>query len=221
MFRSGSLPLSSPAMSSFFWVLPSLWRCGLRSGSSRYCSASSARRCRCSTSGHIWLRWPSPSRSERFPRPMPMWSESTLWPRGLPILLFGSRRCARFGSSTAVEPEMAGQLVFPFGVEPALGREDFILAPCNEQAVQFIKRWPDWPARTAAIYGPAHCGKTHLAAIWQSMTNAQTVPARNLGPERVPTMATGSGTAIVIEDVDSQEPREDRDRVLLALLERP
>jgi len=75
---------------------------------------------------------------------------------------------------------MAGQLVFPFGVEPALGREDFILAPCNEQAIQFIKRWPDWPTRTAAIFGPAHCGKTHLAAIWQSMTNAQTVSARDV-----------------------------------------
>lgn len=116
---------------------------------------------------------------------------------------------------------MAGQLVFPFGVEPALGREDFILAPCNEQAVQFIKRWPDWPARIAAIYGPAHCGKTHLAAIWQDMTDAQTVSARDLAPEMVPTMATATGTAIVIEDIDSQEPREERDRVLLALLERP
>ena len=67
---------------------------------------------------------------------------------------------------------MPGQLVFPFGVEPALGREDFILAPCNEQAVQFIRRWPDWPMPTAALYGPAHSGKTHLAAIWRKMADA-------------------------------------------------
>ena len=61
---------------------------------------------------------------------------------------------------------MPGQLAFPFGVEPALGREDFILAPCNEQAVRFIRRWPDWPTGAAALYGPPRCGKTHLAAIW-------------------------------------------------------
>jgi chromosomal replication initiation ATPase DnaA len=112
---------------------------------------------------------------------------------------------------------MPAQLVFPFGVEPALGREDFILAPCNEQAVQFIRRWPDWPTRAAALYGPPHSGKTHLAAIWRSMADGEAVPARGLAPDLVPTIAS---RALVIEDVDSNEPSEDRDRALLALLER-
>jgi chromosomal replication initiation ATPase DnaA len=116
---------------------------------------------------------------------------------------------------------MSGQLVFPFGVERALGREDFILAPCNEQAVQFIRRWPDWPTRAAAIYGPPRCGKTHLAAIWRNLSDAQAVPARDLAPDLVPTIASRAGSAILIEDIDSDEPREDRDRALLALLERP
>src|SRR5258706_13564987 len=95
---------------------------------------------------------------------MRMWSASSPWLRDLPIVLFGSRRCAPFGSSTAVEPEMRGQLVFPFGVEPALGREDFILAPCNEQAVLFIKLWPDWLTAAATLYGPARLCQTYLAA---------------------------------------------------------
>jgi len=116
---------------------------------------------------------------------------------------------------------MPGQLVFPFGVEPALGREDFILAPCNEQAVQFIRRWPDWPTRSAALHGPTGCGKTHLAAIWRNMADAQAVPARDLVPDLIPIIASRAQTAIVIEDVDSDEPGEDRDRALLALLERP
>src|SRR5712671_673346 len=152
---------------------------------------------------------------------MPMWSASSPWLRDLPIVLFGSRRCALFGSSTAVEPEMRGQLVFPFGVEPALGLEDFILAPCNEQAVQFIRRWPDWPARSAALYGPAHSGKTHLAAIWGKMADAEALPARDLAPDLVPAIASRPGAAIVIEDIDGDQPREDRDRALLALFERP
>ena len=116
---------------------------------------------------------------------------------------------------------MPGQLVFPFGVEPALGGEDFILAPCNEQALQFIRRWPDWPAPVAAIYGPAGCGKTHLAAIWRNMADAQGLSARDLEPDLVHTIASRAASAIVIEDVDSDEPREERDRALLALLERP
>ena len=116
---------------------------------------------------------------------------------------------------------MPGQLVFPFGVEPALGREDFILAPCNEQAVRFIRRWPDWPTRSAAIYGPPRCGKTHLAAIWRNMADAEGLPARDLTPDLVPTIVPRAGSAIVIEDVDSEEPSEVRDRALLALLERP
>jgi chromosomal replication initiation ATPase DnaA len=116
---------------------------------------------------------------------------------------------------------MPGQLVFPFGVEPALGREDFILAPCNEQAVQFIRRWPDWPTPVAAIYGPPSCGKTHLAAIWRSMADAEGLSARDLVPDLVPSIASRAGSALVIEDVDRDVPREDRDRVLLALLERP
>jgi chromosomal replication initiation ATPase DnaA len=116
---------------------------------------------------------------------------------------------------------MPGQLAFPFGVEPALGHENFIVAPCNEQAVQFIRRWPDWPTMAAAIYGPPSCGKTHLAAIWRSMADAQGLSVRDLTPDIVPAVASRALSAIVIEDVDRDEPREDRDRALLMLLERP
>ena len=114
---------------------------------------------------------------------------------------------------------MSGQLVFPFGVEPALGREDFILAPCNEQAMRFIRRWPDWPTAAAALYGPPRCGKTHLAAIWRSAADAETLPARDLAPDLSAAMAPRA--ALVIEDVDGDEPSEVRDRALLALFERP
>src|SRR6266566_9674693 len=114
---------------------------------------------------------------------------------------------------------MPGQLVFPFGVEPALGREDFILAPCNEQAVRFIRRWPDWPTAAAALYGPPRCGKTHLAAIWQGAADAQALPAHDLAPDLLSTIAPRA--ALVIEDVDGDEPSEVRDRALLTLFERP
>jgi chromosomal replication initiation ATPase DnaA len=112
---------------------------------------------------------------------------------------------------------MSGQLVFPFGIEPALGHEDFILAPCNEQAVRFIGRWPDWPARAAVLHGPAGSGKTHLAAIWRKAAEAGCISARDL----VPGALASSAGAWVIEDVDRDEPTPARDRALLELMERP
>jgi chromosomal replication initiation ATPase DnaA len=114
---------------------------------------------------------------------------------------------------------MAAQLVFPFGVTPALGRDDFIAAPCNEQAFQFIQRWPEWPARAAAVYGPAGCGKSHLAAIWGRSAGAHMLPARGLTPEGLDTH--GAASALVIEDIDDAGATQARDRALLALFERP
>jgi chromosomal replication initiation ATPase DnaA len=108
-----------------------------------------------------------------------------------------------------------GQLVFPFRVAPALTPENFVQAPCNEQALQFIRRWPDWPARAAALYGPTGCGKTHLAAVWSRMANAQTIAARDLSA------AEPGSMAVIVEDIDSNTPDAACDRALLALFERP
>ena len=37
------------------------------------------------------------------------------------------------------------QLPLDLGHRPALGREDFLVAPSNQGAVAWIDRWPDWP----------------------------------------------------------------------------
>jgi chromosomal replication initiation ATPase DnaA len=115
---------------------------------------------------------------------------------------------------------MTGQFVFPFGAEPALGREDFIVAPCNKQAVQFIRRWPDWAQPAAALYGPAGCGKTHLAAIWREAAGAEIVPARELAV-RLSSFAGNPATPWVVEDLDQGELDITRARALLSLFERP
>jgi len=114
---------------------------------------------------------------------------------------------------------MAAQLVLPFGVKHALGRDDFITAPCNEQAFQFIQRWPEWPARAAAIHGPAGCGKSHLAAIWAESAGAQVISARDLGAEGFDSHS--QTFAFAIEDIDDAAPNPTRDRALLGLFERP
>jgi chromosomal replication initiation ATPase DnaA len=110
---------------------------------------------------------------------------------------------------------MPGQLALPFGSRPALGREDFIVAPCNEQALRFIERWPDWPTRSAAIFGPRDSGKTHLARIFADLSGARLLPASELSgfdPD------TQSAVAVELDDAPADM---ERDRVLFALFERP
>ncbi len=116
---------------------------------------------------------------------------------------------------------MPGQLVFPFGVQPALGRDDFILAPCNEQAFRFLDRWPDWPSRAAAIFGPHGSGKSHLARIWCGNSNGEFVSARLLNLEDTAKFPPGASAAIEMGDVASYAPSEERDRAIIALFERP
>ncbi len=61
----------------------------------------------------------------------------------------------------------SSQLPLDLGHRPALGREDFLIAPCNEVAVAWVDQWPDWPSHALAFYGPSSCGKTHLAHVWR------------------------------------------------------
>ncbi len=66
----------------------------------------------------------------------------------------------------------SGQLALDLGHRPALGREDFLVSPSNENAVAWVDRWPDWPGPALVIHGPAGCGKTHLARVWRQRSGA-------------------------------------------------
>ena len=68
---------------------------------------------------------------------------------------------------------MNRQLVFDLGHRSAHGVEDFFVAPGNEAAVAWLDRWPDWPGPALCVFGPAGCGKTHLAHIWQTRSRAR------------------------------------------------
>lgn len=63
------------------------------------------------------------------------------------------------------------QLPLEFPFRQLAGREDFVVSDCNALAVASIDRWPNWPGgcRALNIVGPAGAGKSHLAAIWQSI----------------------------------------------------
>lgn len=76
------------------------------------------------------------------------------------------------GTRSPPDPAQTPQLVLDFPARPALGRTDFLVAPCNAAAVAWIDRWPDWPGPTLALVGPPGCGKTHLAHVLAARAGA-------------------------------------------------
>lgn len=73
------------------------------------------------------------------------------------------------------------QLPFEFAHRPYLSKSDFIKAPCNAEAFDMIEMWPQWPTFALCVYGPEHCGKTHLAHIF-----AETVAVKANYPYSLP-----------------------------------
>lgn len=76
--------------------------------------------------------------------------------------------------------ENPAQIPFEWAFRPALDRENFLIAPSNQDAVGWIDRWPDWPAPICILYGPASSGKSHLAAVWQKRVNALPLSTESL-----------------------------------------
>ena len=103
------------------------------------------------------------------------------------------------------------QLTLPLAVTPQSGREDFITAPCNEEAARFVDAYPHWPAPQAALFGVAGSGKSHLAAVWARGAGSRVLAASELD-ERV----LSDAGPLAVEDVDRAGPHR-RDDVLFAL----
>ncbi len=93
------------------------------------------------------------------------------------------------------------QLHFTFDHRPAMGQEDFLVAPCNEQAVRWIDGWPEWPGPALCLHGPTGCGKTHLAHVWQARSNAVMLEAREIA-QRAPDDLLKGATCCILENAD-------------------
>jgi DnaA regulatory inactivator Hda len=100
------------------------------------------------------------------------------------------------------ESAAARQLLLDLTPRPALGREDFLEAPCNRVAALWIDRWPDWPAPGLALYGPPGCGKSHLAAVWQAASGAIALDPVDLSTRATPELL-GEATACVLDQADA------------------
>ena len=79
------------------------------------------------------------------------------------------------------------QLPLDFEHRPSLTGDNFLVVDSNRDAVGSLDRWPDWPTPALVIYGPAGCGKTHLAHAF---------------------LARSGGRRLSILDLSADEPRD-------------
>ena len=109
------------------------------------------------------------------------------------------------------------QLPLELPLRPALGREDFLVAPSNQIAVAWIDRWPDWPGPALALYGPPGCGKTHLCQVWRAMSGAVQADAAALDANEPPEIL-GAARACVLDGAEAVLGAEaERERRVLHL----
>ncbi len=89
------------------------------------------------------------------------------------------------------------QLILNFDHRVALTGEDFLVSSCNREAIEWIDRWPDWPASTLVIVGPSGSGKSHLSAVFAVKSGA-----RLLVPDEFETAAAAIRSDVIVEDVE-------------------
>ena len=93
------------------------------------------------------------------------------------------------------------QLAFDLEHRPALEEEDFLVTPCNADAVAWIDRYPDWPTKALVVSGEPGSGKTHLTRVFMAKTNAVAISVSTLRDDAVPVLPDAD--AVVIEDADT------------------
>jgi len=94
---------------------------------------------------------------------------------------------------------MSDQLRLDLPHRPAMGRADFYQSEANARALAGIENWRDWPLAKMILIGPEGAGKTHLAHVWASLSQAEIVAAEAL-PGRVEGLQ--DAIALVVEDAD-------------------
>ena len=72
------------------------------------------------------------------------------------------------------------QLTFKFPFKTSYYENDFYVSSNNFDAYKLIESWPKWPDKKINIYGPAGCGKTHLANILKKKMNSSIINSNEL-----------------------------------------
>ncbi|PCJ09409.1 MAG: chromosomal replication initiator DnaA [Rhodobacteraceae bacterium] len=96
---------------------------------------------------------------------------------------------------------MPQQLSFDLPAKPALGRDDFFVAPSNAMAVAMLDSAFTWPSGKLVLSGPRGAGKTHLVHVWASQSGARIIAATDLTEKKVPELAQGPAAVEDVPDI--------------------
>ena len=98
---------------------------------------------------------------------------------------------------------MARQLTFDLPVRPALGREDFFVAPANADALAMIDAPARWPFGKLLLTGPRGSGKSHLVEVFAHDRQALIVEGAELSDMGEPP------EAVVVENAEGVAGRHE------------
>ncbi len=99
------------------------------------------------------------------------------------------------------------QLALDLGHRPAFGRDDFLVAPGNAEAVAHIDRWPDWSGHALAIFGPPGCGKSHLAHVFALRAAAMVVEPGDVNVSSVVNLIEPNSSLVIENGESVPDPR--------------
>ena len=95
---------------------------------------------------------------------------------------------------------MNDQLILKFPTQQAYQKEDFYVSPSNQEAYDFINKWPKWIKRIVNIFGPSGSGKSHLASILKGKTSYLQIDSNELNEKIFLKFKTKE--ALIIENLD-------------------
>ena len=105
------------------------------------------------------------------------------------------------------------QLTLAFEHRASLSGEDFLIAPCNREAVQWLDQWHDWPSPVLALYGPSGCGKTHLTRVFMAQANGTDI-TNDVQKDADPSQLLAPSGAYVIDDAEGLAAGESAENLL-------
>ena len=97
---------------------------------------------------------------------------------------------------------MTRQYPLPLPHRVVMGADDYLVTASNQTAMGWIDKWPDWSAPFLIVYGPLGSGKTHLAKVWQSRSQAETLSMNRL-VQTEPGALAGQQSLWMMDDADA------------------
>jgi chromosomal replication initiation ATPase DnaA len=82
-----------------------------------------------------------------------------------------------------------------------VAEEDYLVAECNAEAVNWLDRWPEWPTRVVVLHGPPGCGKTHLSHVFADRSGGTIVDDRAFETDELIDVAARA-SACIVDDAD-------------------